>query len=75
MCIVEYTGSLNVASVTSLPPVTISTEDAAILMGLSVPVVRELTHRKDFPAFKVGKRTLISYDGLRQWAQEQPNLQ
>ena len=42
-------------------------------VGLSL--VRQLTHKRGFPAFKVGNRTLISYDGLRKWTQEQPNLQ
>ena len=64
-----------VAEISNLPPVTVSIEGAAQLMDLSVPTVRELTHRKDFPAFKVGTRTLIPYDSLREWAREQPNLQ
>ena len=64
-----------VAEIANLPPVTVSVEGAAQLMDLSVPTVRELTHQKDFPAFKVGNRTLICYDRLREWAREQPDLQ
>lgn len=71
----EGTESLTVASVTSLPPVAVNIGDAAKLLGLGESLVRQLTHKRGFPAFKVGNRTLISYDGLRQWAQEQPSLQ
>ena len=31
--------------------------------------------RQDFPSFKVGGRTLISVDGLRDWVQRQLNEQ
>ena len=64
-----------VLSVANLPPVAVSIEDAAQLLSLGESMVRQLTHRSDFPSFKVGKRTLISYDRLREWAREQPDLQ
>lgn len=64
-----------VLSVANLPPVAVSIEDAAQLLSLGESMVRQLTHRSDFPSFKVGNRTLISYDRLREWAREQPDLQ
>lgn len=47
-----------------------STETAQVL-GVSRPTVYQLMKRADFPAFKVGNRTLISADGLREWVKSQ----
>lgn len=46
------------------------TECAAIL-GVSRPTVYTLIHQEGFPAFKLGARTLISVDGLREWIAKQ----
>ena len=48
-------------------PIGISAEEAAALLGVSKPKVYELISREDFPACKLGGRTIISYDGLREW--------
>lgn len=34
----------------------------------------ELVYRKDFPAFKVGKKILIPYEGLCSWVNAQCNI-
>ena len=52
-------------------PVTVSVEQAAELLGLSRPVLYRLIHRKDFPSYKEGGRTLIDYDLLRAWSKAQ----
>lgn len=31
----------------------------------------DLTHRADFPTIKLGRRTLVSRDGLREWVRKQ----
>lgn len=54
-----------------LEPFAVSAAEAARLLGVSRPKVYELLNRDDFPAFKLGSRTLISVDGLRQWVAKQ----
>lgn len=54
-----------------LEPLAVSAAEAARLLGVSKPVVYTLMKRTDFPAFKVGNRTLISAEGLREWVRDQ----
>ena len=48
-----------------------SPAECAQLLGVSRPKVYDLIHRSDFPAFKLGTRTLISVEGLREWVKKQ----
>lgn len=50
---------------------TYSPTEAAQVLGVSRPTVYQLMKRADFPAFKVGSRTLVSAEGLRAWVQAQ----
>ena len=50
-----------------------SPAEAAAVLGVSRPTVYTLLKRADFPAFKVGSRTLVSAEGLRAWVQAQAN--
>lgn len=50
---------------------TLSVAEAAQLLGLSLPKTYELTHRADFPAFRIGNRTLVSRRLLEQWVDAQ----
>lgn len=50
---------------------TVSVTEAAEMLGVSRPTVYSLLNREDFPVFSVGKRRLISADGLRRWVAEQ----
>lgn len=54
-----------------MEPLAISAPEAARLLGVSKPKVYQLMGREDFPAFKVGGRTLISVEGLREWVHKQ----
>ena len=56
-----------------LEPLAVSAPDAARLLGVSKPTVYQMMNREDFPAFKVGARTLISVEGLREWIRKQVN--
>lgn len=56
---------------TQLEPLAVSAVEAARLIGVSKTKVYELMGRSDFPAFKLGGRTLISVDGLRAWIKAQ----
>lgn len=49
----------------------LSVADTAELLSVSQPTVYELMRRADFPSFKLGKRTLVSRQGLEAWVQNQ----
>lgn len=49
----------------------VSVREAAVLLGLSTKTVYQLTHQEGFPSFKLGERTLVSVDGLREWVRQQ----
>lgn len=50
---------------------TYSPTETAQVLGVSRPTVYSLLRRADFPAFKVGSRTLVSAEGLRAWVAQQ----
>ena len=52
---------------------TLNITETAKVLGVSRPVAARLTHRADFPAFRVGGRVLISAEGLREWIRKQAN--
>ena len=52
---------------------TLSVEEAARELGVCSKVVYTLTHRADFPTIKIGRRTRISREGLREWVRNQEN--
>lgn len=54
-----------------IEPLSVSTVDAARLLGVSRPTLYTLLNRSDFPSFRVGGRILISVDGLRDWIRQQ----
>lgn len=51
--------------------VTLSITETAAALGVSRPTVYTLLHKRGFPAFKVGGRTLVSAEGLREWVASQ----
>ena len=52
--------------------VALNVSEAAEILGVSRTLVYQLIHREDFPAFKVGARTLIPRLKLEEWANSQP---
>ena len=54
-----------------IEPLTISPAECAKLLGISRPKVYDLINQGGFPSFKIGSRTHISVDGLRQWIAKQ----
>ena len=50
---------------------TYNVSETATVLKVSRPTVYQLMKRSDFPAFKVGKRTLVSAEGLRKWVLKQ----
>lgn len=51
--------------------IAVNAAEAAEMLGISVPVLRQLTRRADFPAVKLGRRWVISVAGLQRWLDEQ----
>ena len=49
----------------------LSVSETARMLGVSRPTIYKLINREDFPAFRVGGRTLISAEGLRDWIRQQ----
>ncbi|MGF0006494.1 helix-turn-helix domain-containing protein [Eubacteriales bacterium SGI.150] len=54
-----------------LEPLAVSAPEAARLLGISKPKVYQLMGQEGFPSFKLGGRTLVSVDGLREWVRNQ----
>lgn len=44
-----------------------NSKEAANALGVSLPTFYELSNRSDFPRVKVGRRTLVPVDALREW--------
>ena len=49
----------------------LSVKKCAKLLGVSEPMVRNLTHRDDFPSIRVGNRFLINRAKLQEWLNNQ----
>ena len=50
---------------------TLTVAEAAEQLGVSEKTVYTLTHRLDFPTIRIGRRTVISREGLREWVRSQ----
>ena len=46
---------------------TLTVEETAQKLGISVPLARRLTHRADFPCIRLGGRVLIDSNGVEEW--------
>ena len=58
-----------------LEALAVSATEAARLLGVSKPTIYRYIHQDGFPSFKLGGRTLISVDGLKDWVRKQVNEQ
>lgn len=59
----------------TIEPLAYSVNEAAQVLGVSKPTLYKYVNRKDFPSFKLGGRTLISAEGLKDWVRRQLNEQ
>lgn len=50
---------------------TMSVEETAQQLGICTKIAYQLTHRADFPTIKIGRRTRVSREGLREWVRSQ----
>lgn len=42
-------------------------KETADMLGVSKPIMYKLCNREDFPCFRIGKKLVISIDGLKTW--------
>lgn len=49
----------------------LSVQEAADLLGISKPLMYTLVRRDDFPAFKIGQRTVVNKRLLQVWLDRQ----
>lgn len=54
-----------------LEPLAVSATEAARLLGVSRPTIYQYIGQAGFPSFKLGNRTLVSVEGLREWVKAQ----
>ena len=52
----------------------ISIKEASEVLGLSRPMVTQLTHRDDFPSVRIGSRILINVKKLQEWLDNQSEI-
>lgn len=49
----------------------LSIDETAYVLGVSKPMVYELTKLNDFPCFRIGKRLVVGKDALQRWVDGQ----
>lgn len=54
-----------------LEPLAYSTAQGAQVLNISRPTLYKLMQDPLFPKFKIGTRTMIPADGLREWVRNQ----
>jgi excisionase family DNA binding protein len=57
--------------VTEIEPLTVSVDKAAKLLGISRAHCYNEVVAGKIPSFRIGRRRVISVQGLRQWVNEQ----
>lgn len=51
--------------------IAISASKAASLLNISRATLYRLLKRDDFPSYKIGNRTVIDLQGLKEWSRKQ----
>lgn len=55
----------------SPPRMVMTVEEMGKELGISRATAYELSQRPDFPSFSIGRRVLVSRDGLLRWIEKQ----
>ena len=50
---------------------TLTAEEAAQQLGISMPSMYQLCRKADFPSLRVGRKILVSLSGLEKWIDKQ----
>ena len=53
---------------------TYTLEEAAEAMNVSRTTMSKIIHRKDFPAFRAGRRWIIPVETFKKWLSEQTEI-
>ena len=53
---------------------TMTVEETGKVLGLSRPTMYKLVQRADFPVVRVGRRMLVSTEGLREWVKKETGV-
>ena len=53
------------------PRIVMTVEEMGRELGISRATAYELVQRTDFPSFSIGRRVLVSRDGLLKWIEKQ----
>ena len=64
------TASTHIPS-TSTRRATLTVAELQESLGISRPEAYDLVKQEDFPAFRIGRKILVSRDGLRHWITQQ----
>ena len=54
---------------------TLTAKEAAAMLGVSMPTLYALARSDGFPSLHIGKKILISRDGLEHWIMQQAEAQ
>lgn len=60
----DSAGIMTHAESRALPPILVTVQKAAILLGVCPRTIQNLIARKELPSRKIGRRRLIPYSGL-----------
>ncbi len=52
----------------------IDLREAAEYLGIGMTKMREIARLPEFPSFPVGRKILVSFEGLKEWQKKQINL-
>lgn len=50
--------------------ILLTAKEAASMMNISMPTFYQIAASEGFPAIRVGKKILVSVDGIKDWARE-----
>ena len=56
-----------------LEKTTLSVQELAAQLGISLPVAYELVKRPDFPSLRIGARILVPVESFQLWLNRQTN--
>lgn len=63
--------SAEIHTVETTPRMVLTVEEMGKELGISRATAYELSQHPDFPSFTIGRRVLISRDGLAKWIEKQ----
>lgn len=62
-------------SAQTVEKMTLTPEEAAKQLGISMPIMYRLCNRKDFPTVRIGRRFVIPVASLEKWLEDQANAE